>query len=59
MKKCFVKGISAIFLFFLWTVTAYPQTDKEVDLKRGAQTEVTGSSDQYVIGPEDILYIHV
>ena len=32
---------------------------KEIALKKQAQAEVGADSDQYVIGPEDVLYIHV
>jgi len=38
---------------------AYPQADKEILSKKEAQAEVAVDGDQYVIGPEDILYIHV
>ena len=36
-----------------------PQTDKGAVFKKQAQAEVVADSDQYVIGPEDVLYIHV
>jgi polysaccharide export outer membrane protein len=35
------------------------QTDKEMVLKKQAQAEVPADSDQYIIGAEDVLYIHV
>ncbi len=38
---------------------AYPQADKEILSKKEAQVEVAVDGDQYVIGPEDVLYIHV
>jgi polysaccharide export outer membrane protein len=41
------------------TSMAYPQADKEILSKREAQAEAAVDGDQYVIGPEDLLYIHV
>jgi polysaccharide export outer membrane protein len=37
----------------------YAQTDKEVLLKKESQAEVVANRDHYMIGPEDVLYIHV
>jgi polysaccharide export outer membrane protein len=47
------------FLVFVITSMAYPQADKEILSKKEAQAEMTADGDQYVIGPEDVLYIHV
>ncbi len=41
------------------TSLGYPQADKEILSKKEAQAEVAVDGDQYIIGPEDILYIHV
>ena len=38
---------------------AYPQADKEILLKKEAQAEIPADSDSYIIGSEDVLYIHV
>jgi polysaccharide export outer membrane protein len=38
---------------------AYSQESKEILLEKESQAEVVADSDRYVIGPEDILYIHV
>jgi polysaccharide export outer membrane protein len=46
-------------LIFLSPVIAYAQTEKEALPKKQAQGEVAADSNQYVIGPEDSLYIHV
>jgi len=35
------------------------QKDKEIISKKQTQTEVAADSDQYIIGAEDVLYIHV
>ena len=50
--------IGAIFCL-LSPMLAYPQADKEAPSKKEAQGEVVADSSQYVIGPEDSLYIHV
>lgn len=61
MKKAFSRaGLSiGVILFVLSPVLAFPQGDKEVLSKKQAQAEVVADSNQYVIGPEDTLYIHV
>ncbi len=41
------------------TPSVSPQTEKEILLKKESQAEVLADSSNYVIGPEDILYIHV
>jgi polysaccharide export outer membrane protein len=46
-------------LFFLSPAVAYAQAEKEALSKKQAQGEVVADSSQYVIGPEDSLYIHV
>ena len=46
-------------LFVLFPMLAYPQADKGALSKKEAQAEVVADSNQYVIGPEDTLYIHV
>ena len=40
-------------------MTAYSETEKEAMSKKQADAEVAADSNQYVIGPEDLLYIHV
>jgi polysaccharide export outer membrane protein len=46
----------SIVLFF--PPIAYPEEEKEALSKKQAQTEILADSNQYVIGPEDVLYIH-
>jgi len=45
-------------LSFMLTPSVYGQEGKSVPPKQ-AQGEIASDSNQYVIGPEDILYIHV
>jgi polysaccharide export outer membrane protein len=59
MKKLHTIGVMTGFAIFVFFSIAYPQTDKEILLKKEAQAEVPADSDSYVIGSEDILYIHV
>ena len=59
MKKTIYVGIIGLLIFLLSASTICSQTEKEVVLKKQAQAEVAADSDQYVIGPEDVLYIHV
>jgi polysaccharide biosynthesis/export protein len=46
-------------LVFLCPVVAYAQAEKGSLSKKQAQAEVVSDSNQYVIGPEDSLYVHV
>jgi polysaccharide export outer membrane protein len=59
MKKTIYVGIIGLLIFLLSASTICSQTEKEIVLKKQAQAEVAADSDQYVIGPEDVLYIHV
>jgi polysaccharide export outer membrane protein len=59
MKKLVTAGIIGLAIFCISTPIAYPQTDKEVLLKKQSQAEVAADSTNYIIGSEDVLYIHV
>jgi polysaccharide export outer membrane protein len=59
MKKTIYVGIIGSLILLLSASTICSQTGKETVLKKQAQAEVAADSDQYVIGPEDVLYIHV
>ena len=59
MKKTVYVGCLGFLFFLISTSIIYSQTDKEAVLKKQVQVEVLTDSDQYVIGPEDVLYIHV
>jgi len=50
--------IGALLAFF-YPLAAQSQGDKEILSKKQSQAEVVADSNQYVIGAEDILYIHV
>jgi polysaccharide export outer membrane protein len=59
MKKLITVGIIGIVIFYITVSTTYSQTDKEVLLKKQSQAEVPADSTNYIIGSEDVLYIHV
>jgi polysaccharide export outer membrane protein len=59
MGKLFNFGIIAILIISIFIPKTYSQESKEVPLKKQSQAEVIADSDHYVIGPEDVLYIHV
>ncbi len=59
MKKLFSFGIIGLLVYFASTSLVYSEADKEILQKKQAQAEVAADSDRYVIGAEDILYIHV
>ena len=59
MKRLHAIGIMTGFAILTFFSVAYPQTDKEILLKKEAQAEIPADSDSYVIGSEDVLYIHV
>jgi len=59
MKRLVSAGIIGSLVFFIATLMVYAQTDKEVVLKKESQAEGVVDRDHYVIGCEDVLYIHV
>jgi len=60
MKKLLGIGSTGAFiLLMIMTNMAYPQADKGTLRTKEVQAEVAANSDHYVIGAEDVLYIHV
>lgn len=60
MRKLLISlVIMGFWLISIFVSVAFSQEDKEVLSKKQAQAEVAADSDRYVIGPEDVLYIHV
>jgi polysaccharide export outer membrane protein len=59
MRKLLNIGMMGVLVLLISFSSVYPQADKEILSKKEAQAEITADSDQYVIGSEDILYIHV
>ncbi len=59
MKKRVCVGWIGLMIILISASIAFPQADKGSVLKKQAQAEIVADSDQYVIGPEDVLYIHV
>jgi polysaccharide export outer membrane protein len=60
MKKLLSIGSTGAFiLLMMMTNMAYPQADNSTLPKKEAQAEIAADSDRYVIGAEDVLYIHV
>jgi len=59
MKKLWGIGIMGAIILFIMTNMAYPQADKEILSRKEGQAEIATDTDQYVIGAEDVLYIHV
>jgi len=58
-KTIMIIGVVWAISFALSPLAAYSQGEKEALSKKQAQAEVQADSSQYVIGPEDSLYIHV
>ena len=52
-------GWTGMALLLLLPLSAYAQGEKEALSQKQAQGEVIADSSQYVIGPEDTLYVHV
>ena len=48
-----------IFLIMILPSSVYSQQNKKAALPQETQGEVATDSDQYIIGPEDVLYIHI
>jgi len=48
-----------VIVLLIFHPDAYSQTEQEILIKKKAQAEIPTDSPDYVIGSEDILYIHV
>ena len=59
MKKAFIVGIIGGLAVLIFVLVAYSQENKETELRKQPQSEWAPVSESYVIGPEDVLYIHV
>ena len=62
MRKILNVGIIGVLILFICVSVSYSQVgkeDKDIILKKQAQAEIAADSDRYVIGAEDVLYIHV
>lgn len=59
MKKLtFYSGIIGLCWVFIFPTMAYAQPEKEEFSKKQDQAEIVADSNQYLIGPEDVIYIH-
>jgi polysaccharide export outer membrane protein len=58
MKKIFI-GMMGIWAAFIIIPMALPQEVKETPTEKQSQAEVVADNEHYIIGPEDILYIHI
>lgn len=59
MRKLLNIGMMGVLVLLISFNYAYPQADNETLTKKEAQAEIAPDSGSYVIGPEDVLYIHV
>jgi polysaccharide export outer membrane protein len=63
MRKLFCIGIIGVCWGVSWVFSSitmvHPQERKDALLQKQSQPEVAADSNTYVIGPEDVLYIHV
>jgi protein involved in polysaccharide export with SLBB domain len=59
MKRLVYAGVIASMVFFVSTIIAFSQTDREIPSKKDSQAQAVVDKERYVIGPEDVLYIHV
>jgi len=59
MKRLVYAGIIALMVFFVSPTIAFPQVDREIQLKKESQAQAVVDKERYVIGSEDVLYIHV
>ncbi|MGQ9695972.1 MAG: polysaccharide biosynthesis/export family protein [Thermodesulfobacteriota bacterium] len=58
MQKLFLILLLSSFLL-TWSGLSLGQQEKEIFEKKQAQSEIKADAGHYVIGPEDVLYIHV
>jgi polysaccharide export outer membrane protein len=58
-KNIMIIGVIWALAVAFFPLAAYPQGEKEALSRKQAQAEVLADNSQYIIGPEDVLYIHV
>ena len=51
--------VGLIFLLMILPSSVYSQQNKNAATPKTAQGEIATDSDEYIIGPEDVLYIHI
>ncbi len=59
MKRTIAFGIVVVAIILILSTFVHSQPDKEGLSKKPPQADMIAVSDRYVIGPEDVLYIHV
>ena len=60
MKKILISAaIVGLGVVFIMNSLAFAQQEKDTLLRKQAQSEIKADSSDYVIGPEDVLYINV
>lgn len=59
MKRPLLLAMIGILFLSVCTLPAYAQKDEKLLFKKDPQADAVASGDQYVIGPEDVLYINV
>ena len=59
MKRLVYAGIIGSLIFCMFILIGYAQPDKKALLKGEIETQPIIDNESYVIGPEDVLYIHV
>jgi polysaccharide export outer membrane protein len=57
-KRAFYLAIITLGIVSIFLPIVYAQQSKEAPSKKQPQGEIAADSNQYVIGPEDVLYIH-
>ncbi len=59
MKGCVCAGIIGALVFCMLPLIACSQPDKKTLLEKETTAKFVADNESYVIGPEDVLYIHV
>jgi len=61
MKICKIRNfmLGSIFIVMILPSSVYPQQNKNAASPQKTQGEVATDSDKYILGPEDVLYIHI
>jgi polysaccharide biosynthesis/export protein len=58
MKKIIARTLIGMWIMGIFSPMAYSQPKEDL-IKKEAKAEVAADSDRYIIGSEDVLYIHV
>ena len=59
MRKVFIAGFIGAWVILTWSAPVHSQDEKKPSAEKQVNPAIAVDSNQYVIGPEDVLNIYV